>query len=256
MTTTVTPTKPSAAGTTTGAPVTNAKLSESQIGKVIDSMRSIQTETDRWELAETLSKLLPSGSGGFTTILDRATAEGVSANLSVNTLRLYRDTANRWASDKRVPNVSFSAHREAMNLGDIDKAAKLLTQMARTVGASKVTIADVRKQVSIQQGKKPKSAKATAAQTTANFDVVRDIENGAKELIAAIGNETDPDKLDRLISGLKKALGKVEALSAKAARAKASTKSAPKVTTPPASTPKVATASKPASKKAGDMRGL
>jgi hypothetical protein len=98
-----------------------------KVGDVIDAMRSIQTEGERWHLAEELATVIPKGDGEgtvtFATIIDQATSEGVAGKLSVTTLRLYRDTAKRWPKSKRVPNVSFSAHRTAMTL-PIDGAAK------------------------------------------------------------------------------------------------------------------------------------
>src|SRR5262245_745493 len=87
---------------------------------VIDAMRDVQTEGDRWHLAEALVAMLPQGSNGFQEIIDQASAEGVVGKLSANTLRLYRDTANRWPANRRVANVSFSAHREAMLLPPAD----------------------------------------------------------------------------------------------------------------------------------------
>src|SRR5262252_625828 len=129
--------------TTTTAPAANG------YGEVIDAMRSIQTEGDRWHLAESLVALIPTGASGFDKIIDKATQEGVAGSLSANTLRLYRDTASRWSEDQRVPNVSFSAHREAMVLPTIPQAAKMLNDLAKNVGPSKVTVAAVRKAVAI-----------------------------------------------------------------------------------------------------------
>src|SRR5215472_10648050 len=95
--------------------------------EVIEAMRSIHSESDRWHLAEALFKKIPSGLQGFQEIIDKASAEGVAGNLSVNTLRLYRDTASRWPANKRVADVSFSGHREVMALpGTVDGQAKLL----------------------------------------------------------------------------------------------------------------------------------
>src|SRR3954452_18562555 len=113
---------------------------------VIEAMRSIQTEGDRWHLAEALRSQVPQGSTGFEEILDEAASAGVAGALKVNTLRLYRDTANRWPATERVPNVSFSAHREAMVL-PIEDAAKLLETLSTANGATKVTVASVRKTI-------------------------------------------------------------------------------------------------------------
>jgi hypothetical protein len=57
--------------------------------QVIDAMRSIQTESDRWKLAEALYAVIPQGVRGFNELIDAATAAGVAGGLKVNTLRLY-----------------------------------------------------------------------------------------------------------------------------------------------------------------------
>lgn len=241
------------------ATITNSTpvLDKKGLHDVIDRMRDVQTEGDRWELAESLKVLIPTGSNGFAAIIDEATDEGVVGNLSANTLRLYRDTANRWPASKRVPNVSFSAHREAMVLPNIDSAVKMLNDLVKTQGAGKVSVASVRKAVAIKQGKQPK-AKAGTTQTSASGPnaaaTLVDLEkaNGS-ELIKSIGNESDAAKLDAYHASLTKVLAHVEKLRAKAARAakpaaKASDKSAADKPAP-----------KPAAKtgeKAGDMRGL
>ena len=196
-----------------------------QVADVIDAMRDIQTEGDRWNLAERLAVLLPSGSSGFGDIIDAANAEGVAGGLSANTLRLYRDTATRWPTEKRVPNVSFSAHREAMVLPTITEAGKMLRDIEKSVGAGNVTVASVRKAVAVKQGKAPKAPKAGTA--SKSFDVLADIKGGASALIAAIDNGTDADALDKLHGGLTKAIAHVERLRAKAAQKAAAAKAAP-----------------------------
>jgi hypothetical protein len=160
----------------------------------------------------------------------------------------------RWPKSKRVKNISFSAHREAMALPNgIDERVKMLNDLAKTQGAAKVTVASVRKAVAIKQGKAP-TAKPGGSQSAKALDVLRDLtdHNGAG-LISAIGNEQNSDKLDRLNASLTKVIGHVEKLRAKAAR-----KTTPvKTTTPAAVKPKVAPANgaRP-KKKAGDLRGL
>lgn len=229
-------------------------LDPSKLSGVIDKMRDIQTEGDRWELAEALKGMIPQGSNGFSEIIDKATSEGVVGNLSANTLRLYRDTATRWPSTKRVANVSFSAHREAMALPTIDSAAKMLGDLAKTQGASKVTVASVRKAVAIKNGRQPTAAQAAGTTTHAkNLDVIRDLTSGGSELIKAIGAESDTDKLDKMHAGLNKVIAHVERLRAKAARASAKKATPEKKATNGAkpSTPKAT-----AKKSAGDMRDL
>lgn len=248
--------------TTTPAPA-DSTLSTAE---VIDAMRSIQNESDRWRLAEALAAQIPAGSATdeFKQIVDDAVDAGVVGGLSVTTLRLYRDTANRWPADKRVPNVSFSAHREAMPLEDVDAAAKMLADLVKTLGADKVTVSSVRRAVAVAKNRPLPDAKADAAaavrvdRTTAQ--VLADIAAGAPQLISAIDGTME---LDRLHAGLNKALAHVEKLRTKAAAkakrpaAKApARKPAPKAPAAgakaPAATPRKRTPRKPT----GDFRGL
>jgi hypothetical protein len=237
--------------------------------EVIDAMRSIQNESDRWRLAEALAAQIPAGSATdeFKQIVDDATAAGVVGGLSVTTLRLYRDTANRWPADKRIPNVSFSAHREAMPLENVDAAAKILSDLVKTFGADKVTVAAVRRAVAVAKNRPLPVAKTAEATTAAKVDrttaqVLADIAAGAPQLIASIDGSAD---LDRLHAGLNKALAHVEKLRTKAAQkakrpaAKApARKPAPKTTTARRTSTATKTAArKPAARKpAGDLRGL
>lgn len=233
-------------------------LDPKKLHNVLDHMRDIQTEGDRWELAESLVVMIPKGSTGFNDVIDAATQEGVVGNLSANTLRLYRDTAVRWPQDKRVKNVSFSAHREAMVMPSIDAAVKMLNDLVKTQGANKVTVAAVRKAVAINQGKQPKAQTTNAPKSApAGFDIVRDLrDNGGQGVIAAIGTGTDAATLDRLNESLAKVIAHVERLRAKQARAKAQAKGAA-AKMPAKSEPAQAGTVKPAAKKAvGDIRGL
>jgi len=236
--------------TTPAAPA--ASTTTAQFDEVIDAMRSVQTEGDRWHLAESLAHLIPSGSSGFGDIIDAATHEGVVGKLSANTLRLYRDTAIHWPVDDRVPNVSFSAHREARrNVETTKEAAKMLQDLVKTVGTSKVTVASVRKAVAIKAGKAQPAQKPATTQSATAVDVLADFIAGAPKFIAAVKADTKSTDLDKLDAGLNKALAHVERLRQKAARkAQASKSSAPAKKAAPA-------AAKPAAKKAtGDLRGL
>jgi hypothetical protein len=233
---------------------------DQQLDEVIESMRSIQTEDDRWHLAEKLAVLIPSGSSGFDKVLDKAASEGVAGGLSINTLRLYRDTANRWAADKRVRNVSFSAHRESMAMPSIDEAARMLADMARTQGADKVTVASVRKAVAIKQGKAPKPAPAKPQTTTVDH-VLDDLKAGGKELIQGIPAATPLSELDELQAGLNKVLQHVERLRAKAsqkaqAAAKKAIPEARKALADASKKEPTAAPAKAAGARKGDLRGL
>jgi hypothetical protein len=222
---------------------------------VIEAMRSIQTESDRWRLAESLKTLIPSGLRGFQELIDQANSQGVAGNLSVNTLRLYRDTATRWPEDKRVPNVSFSAHREAMSLPTIDAAVKMLDGLSKNLGSpAKVTVASVRKAIKVQNGTlnpvtstavRPTSSKAST------IDVLADIKAGAPAIIAAVASTTTVTELDAIKAGLQKAIAHVERLQAKANRKNKAATAKPVVSTA-AATPKKSTTTK----SAGDLRDL
>lgn len=227
----------------------------SVVDTVVDAMRSIVSESDRWHLAESLLATIPSGSSNgvisFDSIVDAAAAEGVTGNLKPNTLRLYRDTAARWPSDRRVPNVSFSAHRESMNhKGGIDARVKLLELLAQSMGGGNVTVAAVRRAVAVANGKAPTTAKVKSSAVSSSLDVLADLKAGGKTLIAAIEPSTTSADLDALHAGLTKVIAHVERLRAKAAR-KAKPAAKPS-TTMPTAVPKSARARKAA----GDLRGL
>lgn len=254
----------------TVTPIVNAMAAKATNTDVIEAMRSVQTEADQWRLAEALASAIPNGGASdFAAIVDEAKAAGVSGGLSAKTLQLYRDAAKRWPADKRVANLSFSAHRETMALeGDIASRVKLLTQLVKSSGgADKVTVQTVRQAVRVANGKPPKDAptpadkaEAEAQRTTAA--VLADIMAGAPQLLSAINARTTRDDLDKLNKGFAKALAHVERLQAKQAAA------AKRLTAPrkPAGAAK-ATAGKPVAKKApakapaarkpaGDLRGL
>lgn len=226
----------------------------------IDAMRSLQTEGDRWNLGEQLLVLVPRGVATddrdkttFAAIIEAATAQGVGGKFKPTTLRLYRDTAARWPKDQRVPNVSFSAHREAMVLNDVNSQVRTLNDLVKTHGAGNVTVSRVRDAVRIKQGKGAKPAKA---ETPVAFDAITDIKHGAPKLIAAIPSSTSSADLDKLNAGLSKALAYVDRLRAKAA-AKAS-KAKRTATTPKAPVKKATPGAKARAAAAakGDTRGL
>lgn len=242
--------------------------------EVIEAMRSVQTETDRWQLASRLLKMVPTGTGGFDRVIDAATAEHVDGGFSATTLRLYRDTAARWSVDQRVPNVSFSAHREVMVLPSIAEGRKLLESLATANGASKVTIQQIRKAVAVKQRKVPAAAAPAASTVSPTVSsALKDLKAGGPELIAAIGPDTSAEDLDTLQAGLSKVTAHVEALRAKAARKAAqAAKRGPQVTDPKTAIavvksikaslgepkPAAGAAEKTAPKtaKIGDLRGL
>jgi hypothetical protein len=230
-------------------------------------MRDIQSEGDMWKLAEALVAKIPQGLAGFDEIIDQATVAGVAGTLKANTLRLYRDTANRWPADKRVAGVSFSAHREAMNLGPdkVDEQRKLIEDIRKNLSPGEtVSVAAVRKAVRIKKGLAPTAraaqvAAATAAGASVSYvQVIDDVKAGSPKLIGAIVSTTPEAELDKLQAGLNKAIAHVEKLRMRAARAKQGAKQ-PRAASPASPT----TPSAPAkgngqapSKSQGDLRGL
>jgi hypothetical protein len=234
--------------------------------EIIEAMRSVQTESDRWRLAEILAKAVPDGTKGFAEIIDAANAEGVGGGLSVNTLRLYRDTAKQWPADKRVPNVSFSAHREVQVLPTTAAGVKVLTALVKAHGAGNVTVAEVRKAVKIQRGIAPaeKAEGDAKAQPKAVLDILADLKAGSPALIAAIPARTQKDQLDQIHAGLVKALAHVEDLRGRAARAAAKKAAAPSTRRTASTTAKPPAPKAPAKPKAapatrrpkGDLRDV
>jgi hypothetical protein len=232
---------------------------------VLDAMRSIQTEGDRWQLAEALAAVIPTGSSGFESLVEKAAAEGIKTGLSLTSLRLYRDTANRWPTDMRVGGVTFSAHREAMVLEEshgMAEAARMLADLKRTKDAEgkPLTVKSVREAIAVKQGRQIPGAAAAAAagQPTGKIaDIIADLKAGGAELQAAIANDTPESDLDKLLAGLNKVLAHVDRLkikhtrAAKAAATKAATPRTPASTTTPTTTP---TPRKTTARKAGDLR--
>jgi hypothetical protein len=219
-------------------------------GEVLDVMRSITSESDLWRLSDVLLAKVPNGTKGLQEIVDRASTEGVLGSLSMNTLRAYRTTAAVWAPDKRVPKVSFSAHREAERLnGGITAQRKLLLDVAKAAGGTdKVTVARVRDAVRAKSGKaapakraRPGAADPTTTTATGPLSVagsaLADLKDGGKLLIAAVTADSPVGKdLDALHNGTSKVLAHIEGLRMKQARAAkqperaaASAKQAPKV---------------------------
>ena len=225
-------------------------LSATSVDAVLERMRDLHDEADRWKLADELLRQIPSGGAGFAEIIAKATEQGVAGKLKEKSLQLYRDTAIHWPSDQRVTGVTFTAHREAKVVGDTKAAHKLLTSLVKQHGADKVSVTRVRDAVRTAKGITPRrSSGRGAANKVPAFDVLADVKDGASQLIASIGSDTDADALDKLHAGLTKAIGHVERLRVKAARKASANK---------ASAPVAKQAAKKATtgRKAGDMRGL
>jgi hypothetical protein len=236
--------------TTIPTPSPKVVASAAQVDDVIDAMRSINSEADRWHLADALLVTNPSGTNDFATIVEKATAAGVLGQLSANTLRLYRDTASHWPVSRRIVGVSFSAHREVEKLHTIDAAVKMLENCVKAAGGpDKVTIKAVRQAVAISQGKAvtPAPAAAPVAASQSVMDALDDLRQGGKKLIQSIPRTTPSSQLDEYHAGLSKVLAHVEALRSKASQKAAAAKkgASPAAPAAPAPAPAKAEASQP-----------
>lgn len=239
-----------------------------KLDSVVEALRDVHDEATLWHLSDELAKIAPSGVAAVQSVYDEAQRRGIPSK-SVNTLRLYRDVAIRFPASERVPLVSFSAHREAIAIGDVTQAKKVLTELAAKHGPGGVTVTTVKRAIGAQTGKvsassngAPKAAKATYE------DVAVDLSKGGSKFIGQLDAMVAVHgvTLDNLHAGLSKVLAEVENRRAKAARKAArakrptpaaKAKAAPK----PSSSGKAAsngkTPSKPsANGKAGDLRGL
>jgi hypothetical protein len=241
---------------------TPPKPVDKDLAAIVEAMRELQTEGQAWVLAEALAKKVPTGEKGFDEIMDAAGAQGITANLSANTLKAYRNAALAWPPEKRVPDVSFSAHREAMNLKDtVAQQEKLLQDLSKSLGGpGKVSVSAVRRAVQVKRGKPVTTRGAGGGRggsgTTPvkpQFDVLDDIKAGSPQLISRIGGDTKGSDLDKLHVGMTRAIEHVERLRIKLARAKAAAakKSAPATTPVPTTPPPTKRPAGP-----GDVRGL
>src|SRR5262245_19532023 len=110
---------------------------------VCTAIRDVHDEASLWHLSDELVKIAPSGVDSVAKVVAQATARGIPTK-STNTLRLYRDVAIRFPASQRVPLVSFSAHREAIAVGDVKQARKILDELVAKHGAAGVTVTTVK----------------------------------------------------------------------------------------------------------------
>jgi hypothetical protein len=231
---------------------------------VCDALRDVHDEASLWTLSDELVKVAPKGVEAIEKVVAQAKVRGIPTK-SANTLRLYRDVAHRFPRGKRVPLVSFSAHREAIAVGDTDAAQAILIDLAKKHGEEGVSVATVKTAVQAALGKTPTPKSTTAKASTTYADIAADLCGGSgKKFIAEVDTlVTLPNvTLDGLHAGLTAVLTAIEAKRAKAARA-AAKKAGPTTVKPvgkPAtrrpSTPAKAAARKTVAGKAGDLRGL
>jgi hypothetical protein len=232
---------------------------------VLNALRDVHDEASLWRLSDELVKIAPQGVQAVEEVVAQAKAAGIPTK-SANTLRLYRDVAIRFPVSERVPLVSFSAHREAIVVGDVKQARSILEDLSRKHGPEGVTVTTVKKAIGAATGNvakvTPKAAVAASSYSAVAVDLCK--ANGKAfraelDALLAVPNVT----LDGLHAGLSAVLADVEARRSKAARkaaaAKVAAKPAPKVqgkasvSSRPTSRP---ANGKPAVKKGGDLRGL
>ena len=229
---------------------------------VCDALRDVHDEASLWKLSDELVTVAPKGVEAIEQVVAQAKVRGIPTK-SANTLRLYRDVAHRFPKGKRVPLVSFSAHREAIAVGDIDKAQAILIDLAKRHGEEGVSVTTVKQAVQASLGKTPTTTAKTTKASTTYADIAADLCLGSgKKFIAELDTIVLLPRvtLDGLHAGLTVVLTQIETRRAKAARkADAAAKKAPaKAAARPATRRPSAKAApaKAAAGKAGDLRGL
>jgi hypothetical protein len=231
---------------------------------VCDALRDVHDEASLWTLSDELVKVAPKGVEAVEKVVAQAKVRGIPTK-SANTLRLYRDVAHRFPRGKRVPLVSFSAHREAIAIGDTDQAHDLLVDLAKRHGAEGVSVTTVKDAVQKATGKTPTTTPKAAKASTTYADIATDLcVNSGKKFIAEVDTIVLLPKvsLDGLHAGLTAVLTAIEAKRAKAARAAAKKAAGPTTAKPvgkpatrrPSTSPAKAAAT--AGKGKGDLRDL
>jgi len=243
-----------------------------QYDSVCDALRDVHDEASLWKLSDELVVIAPKGVESVEQVVNQAKARGIPTK-STNTLRLYRDVAHRFPKGKRVTLVSFSAHREAIAIGDTDQAVTILEELAKQYGPEGVTVTTVKNAVQKATGKTPTTKAKTAAVKTTYADIALDLCTSNcnafiadLDAIAALSGVT----FDGLHAGLTNVLAQVEKRRAKAAakaaadKAKAAKQGTTPVTRPTTGKPaatrrpstKAAAGKAVAGKGKGDLRGL
>jgi hypothetical protein len=227
---------------------------------VCDALRDVHDEASLWRLSDELVVIAPKGVEAIEKVVAQAKVRGIPVR-SANTLRLYRDVAHRFPKGKRVPLVSFSAHREAIAVGDTDKAQAILIDLAKRHGEEGVSVTTVKDAVRASLGKTTSTTPKASKASTTYADIAADLCLGSgKKFIAELDTIVLLPKvsLDGLHAGLTTVLTAIEAKRAKAARkapktapAKAAARPAPARRTPAKAAP-----AKAAAGKQGDLRGL
>lgn len=185
---------------------------------VCDALRDVHDEASLWRLSDELVKVAPKGVESVEQVVAQAKVRGIPTK-SANTLRVYRDVAIRFPANERVPLVTFSAHREAIVIGDSLKARKVLEELSAKHGPAGVTVTTVRQAIGAATGKVPAAPKAGKAQS-GYADIARDLSTGGKKFIAGLDEMLGVAgvTLDGMHVGLSAVLTQVEARRSKAAR--------------------------------------
>lgn len=243
-----------------------APATSSMLDSVVAAIRDVHDEASLWHLSDELVKIAPSGVAAVQAVYDEAQRRGIPSK-SVNTLRLYRDVAIRFPASERVPLVSFSAHREAIAIGNVGEAKKVLIELAAKHGPGGVSVTTVKQAIGARTGNVKANGSAAAAKAQAMWaDVAIDLSKGGSKFVSELDAmvATNGVTLDSLHAGLSKVLAEVESRRSKAARKAARAKQSPaaaRKAAPKRHPRKAAAASASSGKaasngKAGDLRGL
>jgi hypothetical protein len=191
---------------------------------VCDAIKDVHDEASLWHLSDEIIKIAPAGVEAVDRVVEQAKARGIPVKSS-NTLRLYRDVAIRFPATERVPLVSFSAHREALVLGNSADARKLLLELVKQHTAEGVTVTTVKTAVGAKTGnvKAPTAAgkgKAATAAALSHSDIALDLCQGGKKFISSLDAmlAVNGVSLDAMHTGLTAVLTELEVRRSKAAR--------------------------------------
>jgi hypothetical protein len=233
---------------------------------VCDAIREVHDEASLWRLSDELVKVAPYGVDAVKRVVVEAKSRGIPSK-SVNTLRLYRDVAARFPAADRVPLVSFSAHREAIAVGDATEARRILLELSAKHGPEGVTVATVKaaigaatgKVTPVRGGSSSTGVTAATVQSLSYAEFGADLSNGGKKFLAHLdGMLSVPNvSLDGLHAGLSTVLAEVESRRGKAARKAARGKAPAPTSAGPRQRPAPSgKAGQAAAGSAGDLRDL
>lgn len=219
---------------------------------VVKAMGTVRSQEDRWVLADTLLEAVPTDSSKQSTMFKRirrlAAEQGVSA-YTESSLRQYRDTAAHWPKAKRIPGVSFTAHRKALGAEDPEA---LLKGLAAAQGAGAVTVGMVAEARRIEEGGVVAGSAATTPQNLKDYrphELLVELWTRREELkqkaLAQRAVESSIKYVEDMLAELKAAEQAVAKTATLGATPTRKTKAV-----------KTKTAERKSTRKAGDLRGL